>query len=471
MNEWKQGELEEVIVAKAKVAPIDKVAEIIERYSRAMHKEVEEGKTFFFQPYSHCDDLEKAVLNRNDDYLNLLLASCATEESVATSLWDWAETKDYDFGAAIRSALLQGLSVKSLITESSRGNRGELGRVSLLKSLTWEEESEGEDRKTNYAYLILVNPLIKDLIEDLLMRKGDFVNLTEDQHIFVVNCLARNPSLNFDNSDSESPDLQHWGIEKGLFHLYSNAPTDKKWFYALDSLLSNLQPETISLYDFPMEEFIDRWSKFKLMSDYEKDEQGDLIEEQGFYTRLTAVQEFLYTFAAKFGDSKFRGSKDLSVKQILESPESPQRSCSIARQNFSLKQIEELLDNYDSSNYSVEYWLLFNTRAVCSPEKRTLLRESIGEDNCREGLMNRRIQFLKGLYPNDFLGELKGISNVSSNVGEKAIENQLELKGSLEALSGKITQVSSRLTVMEKSDKTSFWVIVGLLLIIGYKLS
>ena len=85
--------------------------------------------------------------------------------------------------------------------------------------------------------------------------------------------------------------------------------------------------------------------------------------------------------------------------------------------------------------------------------------------------MNRRIQFLKGLYPNDFLGELNGISKVSSNDGEKAIENQLELKGSLEALSGKITQVSSRLTVMEKSDKTTFWVIVGLLLIIGYKLS
>ena len=471
MNEWKQGELKEVIIAKAKVAPIDKVAEIIERYSRAMHKEVEDGRTFFFTPYSHCDNFEKAVLDRNDDYLNLLLASCATEKSVATSLWDWAETKDDSYKSAIHSALLQGLAVRYLITESSRGNNFEFGKVSLFKSIAREDGPDEEVSTTNYSYLILANPLIKDLIQDLLMRKGDFVNLTDDQLIFVVSCLARNPSFNRDSSDSESPDLQHWGIEKGLIHLYSNAPTDKKWFYALDSLLNNLQPESISLYKFPMQEFIDRWSKFKLISDYEKDEQGNLVEAQGFYTSLTAVQEFLYTFAAKFGDSKFRGSKDLSVKEILQSPESPQRSCSIARQSFSLKQIEELLDNHVSSNYNLEYWLLFNTLAICSPEKRRLLRDSIGEDNCREGLMSRRIHFLKDLYPKDFLDESKGTSRMLSNFADRDVDIQGELKGSLEALSERIAQLGSRFTAMEKSDKTTFWVIVGLLLIIVYKLS
>lgn len=471
MNEWKQGELEEVIVAKAKVAPIDKVAEIIERYSRAMHKEIEDGRTFFFQPYGHCDDLEKAVFSRGDEYLNLLLASCATEESVALSLWEWAETKDDDYRVAIHSALLQGLSVKHLIIESSRSNRTKLGRISLLESIVLECGSEAKLSSRNYSYLILVNPLIKDLIEDLLMRKGDFVSLTDDQLIFVVYCLANNPSLNRDNSDSESPDLEHWGIQKGLIHLYSNAPVDKKWFHALDSLLNNLQPETISLYEFPMQEFIDRWSKFKLMSTYNKDEQGNPVEEQGFYTNLTAAKEFLYTFAAKFGDSNFRGSKGLSVKQILESPDSPQRSCSIARQSFSLKEVEELLDNFDSSNYSVEYWLLFNTWAVRSPEKRRVLKERIGEDHYREGLMNRRIQFLKGLYPKDFLGESQGALMGSGNFGERAVDNQEELKDSLQTLSDRINQLGSRLTTMEKSDKATFWVIVGLLLIIGYKLS
>ena len=78
---WTNGEQEYILVAKAQVAPLDEVAELVERYQKSMLDARSVGG--FLSPAGSSANFEKAVLSRNDNYLNLLLSKCVSNWDVS----------------------------------------------------------------------------------------------------------------------------------------------------------------------------------------------------------------------------------------------------------------------------------------------------------------------------------------------------------------------------------------------------
>ncbi len=438
---WKNGYSTEALIAQIQVAPIESVANILEGYKKALTN----SHISIIGPYEAEPDFEKAILQRNNDYLNLLLASTVTDANVANKLWEFSEKSSQltaEYKESIKELLLSSHALQALLKEGGRwGKESGIARVSLV-DLLCKDELERD------VFVILKNPYAKEFLEDILLRQKDF-SVIPDKHLpILLRCISENKSLNDDQSDEHGPDLTHWGLEKAIHKTFETAPITKEWFRGLSSMLYKLDPKSFSFYEFPVKEFSDKWLSFKA-------NESDKDESNGFYTLLTESQEFVSLFCAKFGRSLVVGKK-LKVSNAINLENIAEKSAFFGNEYFSTKDVEEALGSMD---LNITYWLLFNDSAMINTDSRSLLRERT-EDTSSEWVFNQRVDILKNRYPNAFKGEVALSSSLKR-------EDSSELTESIASLVRDSTFITERVRKVEELSKNiKYFLIVFLVILI-----
>lgn len=420
---WKKGFTDESIVAQAEIAPIEIVAQMLQ-----MYKEDLDGgdHNYFFSPYESIAEFELAVFNRNNNYLNLILATTVTDGKVANALWDYSNTDgelSLSCRNAIKESLLKSHSLTSLLNEDKWGNKKE-SKVSLAQLLS------APDFNATYVSAILSNPYSKGLIDKILLKKGDFSSIPSERLPSLVTYISRNPAINTDRSDSNGPDLTHWNAKDAIEETILNAPVNLDWFYALYDLINRIEPEGFSFYKFPFESFIDKWVGFKTRDDSNSSEDDDL---SGLYTNLSEAEEFVATFCAKFGrtlnqDKKLKLSDALSEKNIAI------KSAFLGNAYLTSKEISEALNEFDSH---VAYCLLLNNSVLRNTASREQIKDCVSDSNLQH-LFNRRIEYLKKIEPTLFSNEPNHEGRIEDQI-KSISETTSQLSKNIDGLMSKLS--------------------------------
>jgi hypothetical protein len=440
---WKNGYSDEALVAQIQIAPIESVAKIIEDYKGFLSK----SHISIIGPYEANSDFERAVFQRQNDYLNLLLASTVTDAEIANELWELSESSSnltIEYKESIKELLLSGHALQALLKEGrSWGHKNDIAKVCLVDLLC-------EDRLERQTVHILKNPYAKEFLEDILLRQKDFSAIPDKNVPLFLRCIAENKALNKDQSDEHGPDLAHWGLEKAIHRIFETAPITLEWFRALSSLLYKLDPKSFSFYEFPVKEFSDKWLSFKANG-------GDKEESDGIYTLLTESQEFVSLFCAKFGHSLIQGKK-LKVSNAINLESVAEKSAFFGNEYLSTKDVEEALGSMD---LNITYWLLFNDRVIINTDSRNLLRERT-EDTPSEWVFNQRVDVLKNRYPEAFKGEVA----LSSSLKREA---DSELTESIARLVRDSAFITERVKKAEELSKNIKYFLIVILVIFAIK--
>jgi hypothetical protein len=440
---WKNGYSTEALIAQIQVAPVESVANILERYKNALSS----SHISIIGPYEAEPDFEKAVLQRKSDYLNLLLASTVTDAEVANDLWEFSEKSSQltsEYKESIKELLLSSHALQALLKEGRRwGKENDNAKISLV-DLLCKDELERD------VVVILKNPYAKEFLGDILLRQKDF-SAIPDKHIpILLRCISENKALNSDQSDVHGPDLTHWGLEKAIHKIFETAPITKEWFRGLSTLLYKLEPKSFSFYEFPTKEFSEKWLSFKA-------KEGDKDESEGFYTLLTESEEFVSLFCAKFGRSLIEGKK-FKVSNAINLESIAEKSAFFGNEYLSTKDVEEALGSMD---LNITYWLLFNDRVMINTDSRNLLRERT-EDTSSEWVFNQRVDLLKSRYSENFKGEVALSSSLKS-------EGDSELTESVARLVRDSAFITERVKKAEELSKNIKYFLIVILVILAIK--
>jgi hypothetical protein len=442
---WKNGYSEDSIVEQVQLAPIKMVADLLIEYKQNL-----EIRVGFMSPYFFNDsnEFEQAVFNRSNAYLNLLLAETVTSRSVTASLWNWAEeTREITetYRAAIRKSIISGATAEFVIQESAYPKDTVRHPVSLLRLL---EDTPNSDE----LHLILKNPHLRELAIRLLEKKGVFKDLSDESVLFTLCVFSENPSFNLDKSDNEAPDLTHWSIEKATFKILEQAPVNEETFKLVDLIIRNMDKNSFSDFDFPVADFCEKWKALSIKKGYGDDKDS---EEEGFYTSLTAVEEFVCTFAAKFGRTLVRNKK-ISFDEALNETDPLLTAAYFGNSDeIDAKKFTKIID---SIKPTAIHWLAYNASVLRYEENRSRLAE-IFRGDYTELLFNANIKSLaKTKY-----GPLTGTHVSSEN---QSIETLYE---KVEEISNKTRKLSEALLKLEGTTKNLLYLAVFIALVLVLK--
>uniref|UniRef100_UPI0037BFB18E hypothetical protein n=1 Tax=Flavobacterium sp. TaxID=239 RepID=UPI0037BFB18E len=304
--DWKSGEPHDFLVSQALVAPVDKVAEILQRYKSYIPNPLNFG---FCRPYLASDDFERAVFQRNDAYLNLLLSSCVSDAETAVKLWEWAENSSYPetLKNTVKCGTLSFYGAVGLIVENEYGyspNVSRNAKISLVKVFT---DNEGKE----YLPHIFRNPSLKGLLAKILLRKDEFSVVSEEAIPFLYQSLSRNPGLNVDKTDNEGPDLEQWKLSEAIKSAFLNAPLNCQWLDALRMLALSINPESIYFEKEELSQLCRKWFDGTVYGLFEDDKpESERVVEEGLYTSMSGSQEFATLMMARFSTGKFASLED-----------------------------------------------------------------------------------------------------------------------------------------------------------------
>jgi hypothetical protein len=445
---WENGYSEASVLAQIQLAAIEKVADLISEYKKNLKVNVGH-----FSPsiVNDSSDVEQAVFNRSNPYLNVLLADSLTDQSVTRNLWAWSYTTaelTKEQKTTLRKSILSGTTARDVIEEYGFNQRKVEHSISLLKLL-------GEDKYPDELYLILKNPHLRHLAKELLEKKDAFQDLDDEKVLFALCIFSENPSFNLDKSDSEDPDLTHWSIENATFKILEQAPVDEETFKLVESIVENMDQNIFYNFEFPVADFCEKWKALSLKKGYGDDKDS---EQEGFYTSLTKVEEFVCTFAAKFGRTLIRDKK-VSLEEALNGTDHVLTAAYFGNSDeIDAKKFTKVIESLKSTAI---HWLAYNATVLRYEENRSRLEE-IFRGGYSEHLFNANIKSLAktrfGLY-------------TDTDTSDQNDENQSieALYDRLEELSNKTRKLSEALVKLEGTTKNLLYLAIFIAVVLVFK--
>lgn len=317
-----------------------------------------------FDPESIFDDdaFEAAILNRNDQYLDLLLSGGVRSEKHARLLWNRAvgaiESGDISYGESVKENLISAQGSYLI-----NGDRYALG-----KNLTeiGREVFPSTGEITKLARVALRSEYNRALIARIVSKKFPIIESIEEPLLCIFwDEVASNKCINLDRTNSESPDLDAWAIKDGITHILNTAPATADWYYTLEKLIGNLDFSIHYLPDLDTDLFIKKWANAKLFFgdrtgfDWVNEGRDEESQLRGNYLNIPAGLELAATVLAKAGKN-FTNQK--SFKDFREAEKSDDL---LSKAVFYGKKIwitDELLDAIENNELSREsqYFLLLN---------------------------------------------------------------------------------------------------------------
>jgi hypothetical protein len=312
-----------------------------------------------------------------------------------------------------------------------------------------------EISNSDEVHLILQNPQLRELAERLLKKKGAFKDLNDERVLFALCIFSENPSFNLDKSDNEDPDLTHWSIEKATFEILDQAPVDSETFKLVESIVGNMDQNIFYDFEFPAANFCEKWRALSIKKGYGDDKES---EEDGFYTSLTKVEEFVCTFAAKFGRTLIRDKK-VSFEDALNGADHVLAAAYFGNSDeIDARKFTKVIE---SLNSTAIHWLAYNATVLRYEENRRRLEE-IFRGGYSEHVFNANI---KSLAKTRF-GVYTGTETSDQNDANQSIEAVYER---VEELSNKTRKLSEALLKLEGTTKNLLYLTIFMVVVLVFK--
>ncbi len=239
--------------------------------------------------WNYDEELEHALLRREDRLIDLALAKNAASDSVIGTLYERSlkGTGNTEYDKAVRLACLSNTSAPNVLLHMHGAgvDESELRRLALA----------GDDDELS---VFMRNPERRGLLPVVYERRGPFENIPDERWFHLVRNSVDNPGINVDDSNVHGPDLTAWDLQKAIICLLRTAPTERRWIYALYSLLLNLNPINARSLDSQATfvGLMERWKAAKVPKMHDND-----AEEEGHYSSRPLVEEFCGVMAALYG--------------------------------------------------------------------------------------------------------------------------------------------------------------------------
>jgi hypothetical protein len=231
--------------------------------------------------------LETRLLGRSDPLINLALAQYGAVEAVQKQLYVQASsgTGDGIYNKAIRLACLSNETAPQAMMW------GPLGAIEPAELHRLARAGDEDELRA-----LLQNQAAAGLLSALYQGKSPFdIPLDERARRMILLSVA-NPCVNQDTSTEHGPDMDAWGIQKGIYRLLQSCPAEAAWLLTLHTLLNSLDPRRAGLPDGDPSETLKRWKAVRVS---ESSRDGELRE--GYYTGLPVGEEFQCATAALYG--------------------------------------------------------------------------------------------------------------------------------------------------------------------------
>jgi hypothetical protein len=393
----------------------------------------EYGDHWRAHPYALGEDepLEQMLAGRNDRLIDLALAKNATIHSLVAQLYRRALTGsgDADYDRAIRLASLSNrIAVGMLNSEELKGTAArtdsELYRLAMHGDV---------DELTT----LLRNPGSRGLLRAVYAREAPLDVIPDDRWRLLVYSSVGNPGLNRDDSSESGPDLLAWDIHKALFKLLGTAPAEPQWVTNLHQLFLEVSP-TYTRVDSEQELLatLERWKGLKVKKIYSSDE-----EAQGFYTSLPIAEEFRCLIAALYG-RVLANAKFVYVGK----PDADDVALRSAYYGCSELKVADMRTAREKDGDVFTFAALFNDSLMLKPERRVELEGYLTHD--MRGLYTKRCAQLKEQHR---WFDARAVSESLDQEEVGSVEPSEQEHPQLQALSGQVTELKSRLASLSKT--------------------
>lgn len=395
----------------------------------------EYGDCWRARPYTLVEDerLEQALAGRNDRLIDLALAKNASMCSLVAQLYQraLAGSGDADYDRALRLASLSNRNAVGMLnSDALKGTEArtdsELYRLAM--------EGDGDELTT-----LLRNPGSRGLLRAVYAREAPLDVIPDDRWRVLVYSSVGNPALNEDHDSDAGPDFLAWDIHKGVFALLTTAPAEPQWVITLHQLLLEVNPARVRAPDSERAvlDTLERWKDVKVMNEFRKQEQA------GRFTSLSLAEEFRCLVAALYG-RVFTDGKAVYVGQ----PDAADIALRCAYYGCTEMKVAAMKAAHEQDGDIFTFAALFNNSLMLQKECRAELEGYLTGDV--HWLYTKRCAQLHEQYrwfdarP---MSELLALEDGSAEPAQPAHPQ-------LQALSGQVTELKSRLASL---SKTLFW--------------
>lgn len=240
--------------------------------------------------------LARALLERDDPVINIVLAANATSIDVLASLFSKSKVVPIDHA---QICYLKSLRLATLSNDVSQN----LWTADFPKRVISEDELAHllETGDEDEVYALFENKMVDPhLLEDLYGGTGIFQSIASERRRRIVMATTCNKRLTMEQKSEHGPDLSFMRIHRKLHELLATAPVDISWADTLHHLISSLNPFNLPPPDQSVLPILERW---KMMDD----------DRDGYYTELKLKDEIRCLMGAMYGAHYDRKDKNYEL--------------------------------------------------------------------------------------------------------------------------------------------------------------
>jgi hypothetical protein len=379
------------------------------------------------------EELEKALLRRDERLINLALAQFATRREIIQQIYNrassnppHAEPDEESYNLGLRVACLSNRHFSFLNWPDFNLN------ALMARGFTPEAEA------------LLSNPTIPtDVLASLFKKSDFFAAVDEKDWLWMIQTAARNERINIDKSTRDGPDLGLWDIHKAIFAFLETASVTPHTAHAAIAVLSQLPSEHATWPD-DISNVLDRWGKVEI-KDY-KDQ-----EREGFYTHLPLREELRCLIASRYS----RRSTQATGARLFGSAgdEDVARRCAFyAGADLSEKEINA---GFAKDKDVFLFAALKNPYVLRHPKKRAAIEEHLFGDFIHEYRRSCEAMSKRNKY-----FDITPVSEAGRTLLEDIQEQPSKELSLLEKISAQNERLAARLISHERK---ALWIVVILI--------
>ena len=300
--------------------------------------------------FSGKEELEKALLARNDRLINLALAQHSTQKDIIFDLYCRAsnvEAPDGAYNLGLRVACLS--------------NR----HFDYFNWPAFDLHALMANGLNDETYALLTNPTAPESLLEALFNKRDcFAQVNDSSWLHFIQAVAKNERLNIDDSNESDPDMGHYSIHRAIFHFLEIAPVTPHGVNAASVLLNALEPEHCARPDDILH-VLTRWRQANYKGD----------ETEGWSTHLTLKEELVCLIGALYGH---RNPSQKNTPPLFGATDDADIALRCAYYGCGKMTEKEVAAGLKRDNDVFLFAALKNSQLYLNKKTRELLEDSVG---------------------------------------------------------------------------------------------
>jgi hypothetical protein len=306
---------------------------------------------------TRSDDMEKALLKRDDRLINLGLAQFGGCAAVIRTLYEQAHifdegAPDYDYFLSLRLACLSNSSCRDYF-------------LSFVKKLDVKAIIDREGIEE--LCVLLLNPVIsEEVLAALFRHDGAFTDFAEKDWLYLVGVATENPRIGLNYDTDYGPDMGIWQIHDAIYKFIGVAPVNKRGYWVVDRLLNRVDPREARVCGDTLA-LINRWRGLSKVMEGERD-----TSDYDGLTWADRTEELCCRISCLYGWTSNERGKRIPLGS-MDSNDLVLRCSYYGNASLTAKDMSK---GYDKDNDKFLRAALDNQYCLWSPERRKFIEEN-----------------------------------------------------------------------------------------------